>query len=103
MKRSSKYAITGLMVVSGIALACEMKAMPYLGIIDVSAWDIAVAAAQGYDNPLYAAAVKNLDQKAIQILGASEWKDNNYIGPFSYKWRDCHSWRGGSSLVSSAV
>lgn len=86
MNKKSRIALAGgSLVISGLAIACAMKAMPYLGIIDVSAWDIAVAGAQGYSNPARAAALKNLDEKAIDLLGAVEWKSNNYLGPVSYK------------------
>lgn len=51
IKKNRILLAGGCLVASGIAIACAMKAMPYLGIINVSAWDIAVAGAQGYDNP----------------------------------------------------
>ncbi|HET6891223.1 MAG TPA: hypothetical protein VFH31_08995 [Pyrinomonadaceae bacterium] len=86
MNKKSRIVLAGgSLVISGLAIACAMKAMPYLGIIDVSAWDIAVAGAQGYNNPARAAALKNLDEKAIEVLGEAEWKSNNYLGPVSYK------------------
>lgn len=88
IKKNRILLAGGCLVASGIAIACAMKAMPYLGIINVSAWDIAVAGAQGYDNPARAAALKNLDEKAISVLGVAEWKANNYIGAVSYKVGD---------------
>ncbi|SDQ57061.1 hypothetical protein [Pseudoxanthomonas sp. CF125] len=87
MKRKSRVFLAGgSLVISGIAIACAMKAMPYLGLIEVSAWNIAVAGAQGYQNPARAAAMKKLDEKAVELLGEAEWRSNNYLGPVSYKF-----------------
>lgn len=81
----SKVLLTvGILAASGIAVACAMKAMPPL-IVSVSAYDLAVASAQGYTNPSRAAALKNLDQAGSSAVGAATWKSNNYIGPVTYK------------------
>lgn len=85
MKKKNGYFAAGALLVSGIAIACAMKAMPYVGIIEVSLWDIAVAGAQGYSNPARAAALKNLDDKASDVVGDADWKANNYKGNVTYK------------------
>lgn len=76
----------GAIFLTGVAIACTIgKTMPNVGIIEVSALDIAIAAVQGYDNPARAAALKNLDSKAISLVGETSWKSDNYVGPVTYK------------------
>lgn len=88
MKKKSGYLAAGALLVSGIAIACAMKPMPYVGIIDISLWDVAVAGAKGYSNPARAAALKNLDEKAADVVGDADWKANNYIGNVTYKFNN---------------
>lgn len=84
MSKNFKLTVLGGFVVSGLAVACAMMPMPPVGPIKVSALDIAIAAVQGYENPARAAALKKLDSKASAIVGESNWKNNNYIGPVTY-------------------
>ena len=82
-----------LLVASGVAWACTMKPMPPL-IVPVSVWDIALAAFQGHANPSRAAAMANLDEAATSLLGASEWRANNYMGNVTYQFAS------GNALVT---
>lgn len=82
-----KYAIAiAAIAASGLAIACEMLPMPYLGSVKVTDQDIAIAGAQGYNNPARAAALKKLDQAGEAKVGASAWKANNYLGAVMYQY-----------------
>ena len=85
MGKKSVLLVAGTLV-GGIALACTLKAMPPVGIVDVDLLDIIIAHVQGYDNPARAAAMKELDDKASAIVGADAWKRDNYMGPVTYKF-----------------
>lgn len=87
MIRDNKLlVIVGSFAIAGVAVAaCVQKAMPYLGVVDVGFLDMAIAGAQGYENPFRAAALKALDEKASKAVGDSNWKQNNYIGYVTYK------------------
>lgn len=75
----------GLIALSGVVMACTMKAMPPM-VINVSSLSIGIAAVQGYSNPSRAAALKKLDEVAGSIVGKANWKANNFIGPVTYKF-----------------
>lgn len=82
MKR--KILIFMLLALSGIAIACTTKSMPFLGVIDVSLRDMVSAYIEDYKNPARAAMLNNLDERAARVVGADNWKSNNYVGHVTY-------------------
>lgn len=92
MRKSGIFLLVGVLA-SGVAIACAMKPMPPF-VIKVSLLNVAWKAFQGYDNPSRAAALDNLDDAAKDLLGAAEWKNNNYIGNVTYKFSS------GTALVT---
>lgn len=83
MKKIIAVGAAGLLA-SGLAWACTQKPMPPF-VVNVSILNVAWMSFLGYDNPSRAAAMKNLDEQAVDRLGESEWRDNNYRGPVTYR------------------
>lgn len=75
----------GVALASGIAIACSSDVLP-LPIppvpVKISWTDTLRAQAQGYSNPLNAAARMKLDSLASTAVGKSVWKSNNFAGHF---------------------
>lgn len=87
MKRRKAVIAISLAAVGVAYAACNQEAKPFpfaSGIpIKVAAWQVGVAALQGYSNPLHAATMKAIDSTGEAYLGEAAWKATAFFGHVS--------------------